>query len=721
MRSFLLATIMGFMFSCTPAQTDENSDKSNVDELIRQMTLEEKVHMLHGKGKFTSAGVERLGVPDLKSADGPLGVREEIQNDSWAPAGWNNDFATFFPAGGGLSSTWNLDLVRRYSVAMGEEARAREKDVLLAPAVNLIRSPLGGRNFEYFTEDPFLNKKLVVPFVQGLQANDVASCVKHYAINNQETLRGTIDVQADERTIREMYLPVFEAAVKEGNAYSVMSAYNRFRGAYLSENDYMLNTILRDEWGFKGFVMSDWGAVHSTKESALYGLDIEMGTEIDNYDDWFFSKALIAAVQNGEVPESVIDDKVRNILYVMEEIHAIGSAPRAKGALNTPDHLQVAYEVASESVVLLKNANNALPLKSSGIKSIAVIGDNAKRKHANQGFGAGVKTKTEVTPYDALVSSYPDIKINYAQGYKEQYLKNDLNRSWGLPVDYEANEQLVAEAVAAAQASDVAIVFAGSNRLVETEAEDRKGLRLPFGQEALIKAVKAANPNTIVVIIAGSPHDLSEIDATVDGLVWSWFNGSRAGDAIVDVLFGEVNPSGKLPVTFPKRLEDSPAHATNSFPGGPDVVTYDEGILIGYRWFDTHDVEPFYPFGYGLSYTSFEYSDLKTDKSSYAPDEIIKVSLKVKNTGAVDGKETIQLYTSKPESAIQRAARELKGFGKIALKAGEEKVVSIEIPVRELAFYDVKAKDWSVEPGSYYVASGASSRDLRGTMSFSVE
>jgi len=721
MRNFLLASLMGLMLSCTSAQTDENSDKSNIDELISQMTLEEKVHMLHGKGKFTSAGVARLGIPDLKSADGPLGVREEIQNDSWAPAGWDNDFATFFPAGGGLSSTWNLDLVRRYSIAMGEEARAREKHVLLAPAVNLIRSPLGGRNFEYFTEDPFLNKKLVVPFVQGLQANDVASCVKHYAINNQETLRGSIDVQADERTIREMYLPVFEAAVKEGNAYSVMSAYNRFRGAYLSENDYMLNTILRDEWGFKGFVMSDWGAVHSTKESALYGLDIEMGTEIDNYDDWFFSEALIAAVRNGEVSEFVIDQKVKNILYVMEKIHAIGSEPQAKGTLNTPEHLQVAYDVAAESVVLLKNDNNALPLKSSKIGSIAVIGDNAKRKHANQGFGAGVKTRTEVTPYDALVAHYPDMKVNYALGYKEQYLKNDLNRSWGLPVDYVPNEQLVAEAVAAAKASDVAVVFAGSNRLVETEAEDRKGLRLPFGQEALIKAVKAANPNTIVVIIAGSPHDLSEIDATVDGLLWSWFNGSRAGDAIVDVLFGEVNPSGKLPVTFPKKLEDSPAHATNSFPGGPDVVIYEEGILVGYRWFDTQNIEPFYPFGYGLSYTSYEYSDLSTDKSSYNAGDIIKVSLKVKNAGAVDGKEIIQLYTSKPGSDIQRATRELKGFGKVALKAGEEKLVTLEIPVKELAYYDVEAKGWSVEPGTYDLSSGASSRDLRGKVSFSVK
>lgn len=708
------------MHGCSQKSIEYQVNGVNIDDIISQMTLEEKVHMLHGSGKFASAGVERLGIPELNSADGPLGVREEIQNDSWAPAGWDNDFATFFPAGGGLSSTWNLELTRRFGEAMGEEARAREKDVLLAPAVNLIRSPLGGRNFEYFTEDPFLNKELTVPYVQGLQAKDVAACVKHYAINNQETLRGSIDVQADERTIREMYLPVFEAAVKEGGAYSVMSAYNKFRGAYLSENDYMLNTILRDEWGFKGFVMSDWGAVHSTKESALYGLDIEMGTEIDDYDEWYFSNALIEAVKNGEVKESVIDQKVRNILYVMAKINAIGDGSREKGALNTSEHLQVAYDVAAESVILLKNENEILPLNRAEVQSIAVIGDNAKRKHANQGFGAGVKTKTEVTPYEALVAKFPDVIINYALGYEEQYLENDLDRSWGLPVDYSANPELVAEAVDAAKKSDVAIVFAGSNRLVETEAEDRKGLRLPFGQEALIKAVKAANPNTVVVMIAGAPHDVSEVHDTVDGLVWSWFNGSRAGDAIVDVLFGGVNPSGKLPITFPRQLEDSPAHATNSFPGGPDVVSYEEGILVGYRWFDTKEVEPFYPFGYGLSYTSFDYANTATNKESYDKNDVIEVMVDVTNMGDIAGKEIIQVYSSLSRSTVQRAAKELKGFEKVNLIGGETKKVTVKIPVSELAYYDVKTKDWVVEPGKYDLLVGASSRDILGKASVTI-
>jgi beta-glucosidase len=719
-KNILVVMLIGILFSCDNSKKTNPEKSPFIENLISQMTLEEKVQMLHGSGKFRSSGVERLGIPALESADGPLGVREEIQNDSWAAAGWDNDFATFFPAGGGLSSTWNLELAQQFGEAIGQEARIRNKHVLLGPAVNLIRSPLGGRNFEYFTEDPFLNKGLATKYVLGVQSQDVAACVKHFAINNQETLRGSIDVQTDERTIREMYLPVFKETVIAGNAYSVMSAYNKFRGQYLSENDYMLNKILRDEWGFEGFVMSDWGAVHSTKESALNGLDIEMGTEEVPYSGWFFADSLVAAVKKGDVPEATIDEKVRRILTVLLKIKAIGEDQPLKGSINTPEHLQVAYEVASESVILLKNANGALPLDASNIQSIAVIGDNAKRKHANQGFGAGVKTKTEVTPFESLQSKYPEKTLNYAIGYTEQYLPSDLDRAWGLPIDYASNPKLVAEAVEAAKKSDVAIIFAGSNRLVETEAEDRKGIQLPFGQVDLIKAVKAVNPNTIVVMIAGAPYDLSEVDATVDGLVWSWFNGSRAGDAIVDVLFGKVNPSGKLPVTFPRNLEDCGAHATKSFPGGPDVVTYEEGILVGYRWFDTKNIQPFYPFGYGLSYTTFEYSQPEIDKSEYASGDTINVKLNVKNTGKVAGKETIQLYTSLPDSKIERAAQELKGFAKVALDAGQEKTIIISIPRSELAYYDA-INGWTVEAGIYNISAGSSSRDIRGTVEVSVK
>lgn len=713
----LLTILTGVFSSCMKPEESETS--SEIDKLVTNMTLEEKVHMLHGNGKFVSMGVGRLGIPDLTSADGPLGVREELMQHSWAPAEWDNDFATFLPAGGGLSSTWNLELARKFGETIGEEARARNKDVLLAPAVNLIRSPLGGRNFEYFTEDPFLNKKLTVPYVKGLQSKDVAACVKHYAINNQETLRGSIDVQADERTIREMYLPVFEAAVKEGDAYSVMSAYNRFRGAYLSENDYMLNQILRNEWGFKGFVMSDWGAVHSTVESALYGLDIEMGTEEDDYDKWYFSQALIDAVKQGKVPEGEIDKKVARILYVMEKI-GVWNENRQQGSINTPEHMQAAYDIAKESIILLKNDNNLLPLQAENINSIAIIGDNAKRKHANQGFGAGVKTKIEVTPFEGLQSRLGDKKINFAQGYKEQYLENELDRQWGLPIDYSADPKLIAEAVAMAKQSDVAVIFAGSNRLVETEAEDRKDIRLPFGQEELIKAVRAANPNTVVVMVAGAPYDVSEVHNTVDALVWSWFNGSRAGDAIADVLLGNVNPSGKLPVTFPKQLSDSPAHATNSFPGGPDVVSYEEGILVGYRWFDTKEIAPFYPFGYGLSYADFSYADFSADKEEYVQHEMIQLTVQLSNDSDVAGKEIVQVYSSKSDSQVERAVKELKGFTKVDLNPGESKQITIEIPVSELAYYDVE-NGWTVESGAYTLQVASSSRNIQHQLIINIQ
>ncbi len=715
-KTCLVLLTIGLLSGCSNAPKEPNSTEIKIKELVSQMTLEEKVAMLHGNGKFTSAGVARLGIPELKSTDGPLGIREELQRDSWAPAGWNTDSAMFFPAGGGLSATWNVELARRYGEAIGQEARARDKDVLLAPAVNLIRSPLGGRNFEYFSEDPLLNKQLTVPYVLGVQEQDVAACVKHYAINNQETNRGTIDVLADERTIREMYLPVFEGAVKEGKALSVMSAYNKFRGEYLSENDYMLNQVLRKDWGFSGLVMSDWGAVHSTVPSALGGLDIEMGTEINNYNKWYYANPLLEAVKTGQLAEEILNEHVENILRVMMEINMLDGERKA-GSINTPEHRQVAYDVAVESIVLLKNDGNLLPLDASKFNSIAVIGDNATRKHANGGFGAGVKAAYEVSPMEGLQSRFPDKKLVFAQGYEEHYLANALGRKWGLPVDYAPNDKLVNEAAKAAKSSDIAIVFIGSNRLVETEAEDRKTLRLPFGQEELVKAVKKANPNTIVVVIAGAPYDLNEVQANTDALVWSWFNGSEGGNALADILAGKINPSGKLPVTFPVKLEDSPAHATNSFPGSETVVEYKEGILVGYRWFDTKAIAPLYPFGYGLSYTSFEYSDFKIGASDKTQ---IRLDFTLENSGPLEGKETVQLYVSKPDSRVPRAQKELKAFKKLNLAAGAKTNASFEIPVNELAYYD-EEKGWVVESGTYTFYLASSSRDIRASLDLTLQ
>jgi beta-glucosidase len=690
---------------------------AQIDKLVSQMTLEEKIGMLHGNSMFSTGAVERLGIPELKMADGPLGVREEISRDNWAPAGLTTDFATYYPAGGGLAATWNPEMAHTFGNSVGQELRARDKDMLLSPAINIVRTPLGGRTYEYMSEDPFLNKKIAVPLIVGLQDNDVMACVKHFAANNQETNRDFVDVQIDERTLREIYLPAFEAAVKEGHAYSIMGAYNKFRGEYLCENDYMLNKILRDEWGFKGVVVSDWAAVHSTVKSLNSGLDIEMGTP-KPFNEFFLADKLIAAAKNKEISEAEIDKHVKRILHVLFQVKAMGAKDRVKGSISTEAHYQDAYKIATEDIVLLKNDNNALPLKLDGVKSIAVIGNNATKKNALGGFGAGVKTKREVTPLEGLKNRLPSsVKINYAEGYLERYdEKNkgkfgDITLNGPVTID-EPDPAKFQEAVEAAKKSDVAIIFAGSNRDYETEASDRRTLKLPFGQEELIKKVLEVNPRTIVVMIAGAPFDIGEVSKKSPAVVWSWFNGSEGGNALADVLLGKINPSGKLPWTMPKNIMDSPAHATNSFPGGKTVV-YKEGILVGYRWFDTKNVAPLYPFGFGLSYTTFAFENVKTDKTSYDETGIITVSVDVKNTGKTDGKEVVQVYASKVDSKVSRASKELKGFKKILVKAGDSNTITIQIPVKELAYYDVTAKKWTVEPGKYTLKVGNSSRDIK--------
>lgn len=702
-----------------------NEYDSEIDKLVAQMTLEEKIGMLHGNSMFTSGGVKRLGIPELKMADGPLGVREEISRDNWAPAGLTNDFATYYPAAGALAATWNADLAYTFGNSVGQELRARDKDMLLSPAINIVRTPLGGRTYEYLTEDPFLNKKMAVPMVVGLQDNDVMACVKHFAANNQETNRDYVDVQMDERTLREIYLPAFEAAIKEGKAYSIMGAYNKFRGEYLCENDYMLNKVLRDEWGFKGVVVSDWAAVHSTVKSLKSGLDIEMGTP-KPFNEFFLADKLIADANAGKVSEAEIDIHVKRILKVLFQVKALGGKDRAKGSISTEAHYQDAYKIASEAIVLLKNENNALPLKLDGVKSIAIIGNNATKKNALGGFGAGVKTKREITPLEGLKNRLPaSIKINYAEGYLERYDERNKGNLGNItsngPVTIDQLEPAkLQEAIEAARKSDVAIIFAGSNRDYETEASDRRSLNLPFGQEELIQKVLAVNPRTIVVMIAGAPFDIEAIKNKTNALIWSWFNGSEGGNALADVLLGKINPSGKLPWTMPKNIMDSPAHATKSFPGDK-IVNYAEGILVGYRWFDTKKIEPLYPFGYGLSYTTFAFDNAKTDKKEYTADETITVSVTVKNTGKVDGKEVVQLYASKSDSKITRAAQELKGFQKVLVKTGNSETVSVKVPVKELAYYNEETKKWTVEPGNYTLKLGSSSRDIKKEVTVTIK
>tara|TARA_Y100001935_G_scaffold255663_1_gene270935 strand:- start:108425 stop:110605 length:2181 start_codon:yes stop_codon:yes gene_type:complete len=724
-NTLLSCVLLIFAISCT--STEQKEDISNkfdpslepkVTEIVNSLSLEEKGKLFYGNGKFWSAGIERLGFDEVQYTDGPLGIREELERHTWNPAGWDTDQATFFPAGGGLSATWNTELAYKYGKAMGAEARARNKDYLLAPAVNIQRSPLGGRNYEYFTEDPVLNSEMAVPMIKGIQSEDVAATIKHYAINNQETLRGSIDVQASERAIREIYLPVFKAAVTEADVYSVMCSYNRFRGPYVCENEYLLKDILKGEWGFKGTVMSDWGATHSTVESAMYGLDIEMGDgEEGTYNEVYLADPLIEAVENGEVPESIVDDMASRIVRVLLNVKK-NDPERNKGAINTPEHHKLVYDVASESIVLLKNEKNLLPLNTSEISSIAVIGDNATQKLASGGFGAGVKVEYEVTPLEGLKNKLPEnIEINFAQGYDEIY---DRIGYTNFP-KYEGNPDLIPEAIETAKNSDMVLLFIGGNRDVESEAHDRETMELPFGQDALVKAVTAANPNTVIVMVAGTPFDMREITPNTSTIVWSWFNGTEAGNAIADILLGNVNPSGKLPFTIPEKLEDSPAHATNSFPGNETEVVYEEGILVGYRWFDTKNITPMFPFGFGLSYTTFEYGDAALNKTSFASTDEIEVKVPVTNTGDVSGKETVQVYVRKSNSAVERPDKELKGFTKVEVQSGQTAEACINFDVQDLAYFDESTMSWKVESGEYEILIGSSSRDIQESVKITIK
>ena len=586
--------------------------EKRIEKLIKKMTLEEKVGLLHGNSKFYVAGVERLGIPEWSLSDGPHGVRAEINRHDWAYAGWTNDSASYFPTGTAFAAAWNPELAYRRGEVLGEEARWRKKDVLLGPGVNIIRSPLCGRNFEYMSEDPYMNSVLAVAYIKGLQSRDVACSVKHFAVNNQETNRTTVDVECSERALREIYLPAFKAAVQEGGALTVMAAYNKFRGEFCAENNYLVRKILRNEWGFDGVYVTDWGAAHSTVPSMEAGLDLEMGTLIDKYEDWYYANPLIEAVKSGKVPMSLVDEKVGDVLRVMIKTNVLDPKKRfGPGSMNTKEHQQATYDAAAEAIVLLKNQNNLLPLDFSSIKSLAVIGDNATRKHSNGGLSSEIKAVYEVTPLEALRAKWGDkVDIRFAQGYEKLSTfvegSNNGQSSGTFSSKTQESDALLKEAVEVARTSDVALLVCGLNHDYDTESFDRLNMDIPYGQVELIQEVVKANPRTIVVMIAGSPLNMAAVDICSPAIVWAWFNGMEGGNALVDVLSGKVNPSGKMPFTTPVSLDQSPAHALGNFPGRDLKVNYEEDILVGYRWFDTKGLPVVYPFGYGLSYTTFD-------------------------------------------------------------------------------------------------------------------
>jgi beta-glucosidase len=711
-----LATL--FLFGNVSAQSGkQTSIQHKINYILKRMTLEEKIEMLHGNALFSSAGVPRLGIPELTCDDGPLGVREEIKRFDWASANRTNDSATFLPNGSAIAATWNPAMAHKYGVVIGEEANAMKKNIMLAPAFNICRMPLCGRTYEYYSEDPYLNGQLGIQAVKGIQSQHVAACIKHFAANNQELNRDSVNTIVNERALREIYFPPFKASVQQGNAYAVMSAYNKLNGYWCSENDFLLNKVLKKDWGFKGVVMSDWSGVHHTVAAANNGLDIEMGSS-GPYDQWYFAKPLLAAVKSGQVSVKTIDDKVRRILGLI--YHTSLSANHPKGSIATPAHTKAAYDIAAESIVLLKNDAHLLPLKANSIKSIAVIGDNAARTFALGGYGAGVKAQHEITALEGIKSRFgKTASIRFAQGYNANYLANNTDAQ---NAGYDQPDQtLIDQAVALAKTTDVAILCIGSNREYESEGHDRKNLELPFGEQALVNAVSAANPNTIIVIMAGAPYDLNQIKKSNHTIVWSWFNGSEAGNALADVLKGIVNPSGHLPFTFPVSLGDSPAAALNTYPGTHLVADYKEGILVGYRWYDTKNIDPLYCFGYGLSYTDFSITHLSTNKPGYGKNETIHAKFVIRNTGIRYGAEVVQLYVSDPVSSVLRPEKELKAFQKVFLKPGETKTVELDVKVGDLAFYDETKKSWNVEAGEYVLRLGNSSRNISKTVKILVK
>ena len=719
----------------TPQQKLLAHDKE-INEIIAGMSLEEKVEMLHSKTNMSSEGIPRLGIQEIRYADGPFGIREE-NGDGFRPLGWTTDSATYFPTGSALAATWSEELAYKYGTGMGTEARRRGKDVILGPAINIQRLPVGGRTYEYLSEDPFLAARLAVGYVKGAQDAGTATCIKHFAVNNQETNRGSVDVKIDERTLRELYLKPFEAAVREAGAWAVMPAYNKVNGDYCSENEHLLNEILRGEWGFNGPTISDWGGTHSTMGAAMHGLNVQMT------GDSYLGPALIDSVKAGAVPESVVDQKVRELLRLRFTVEAIAPENCNNEVASTPESRQTAYEVASKSIVLLKNENNILPI-SKDVKKIAVIGRNAVALTQSGGIGAGVKSVYEITPLQGIQNKAPEgVEVVYAQAYKNY--ASFFGRAMEGPdnaasIDEPADPKLLAEAVAAAKDADVVIYVCGTNKNIESEGFDRTSIKLPVGQDEIVKALAEVNPNIVSVIISGGPCDLQELTKYSPAIVEGWWNGLEGGNALGDVLFGNIAPSGKLPFTFPIQLEDSPAYAMGNFPQkaddegdlftnqyrkditgdrnawrmrkAPDAL-YTEKLLVGYRWFDTKEKPVMYAFGHGLSYVNFEYGDITTDKSSYKPNGTIKVSFTLKNTGDMTADEVPQLYVRHLNAKVEYPSKELKAFSRVTLAAGETKTVTLEIPVSELSYWDEATNGWALEEGEIELLLGSASDDIR--------
>lgn len=804
-----------------PAQVEQE-----VERLLGLLTLDEKISLVHANSKFTVAGVPRLGIPEMSLSDGPHGVREEISRHSWDSANWTTDFATYLPPLTTVAASWDPQIARLHGSVLGREARHRNKDIILGPGVNLARLPLYGRNFEYFGEDPYLAARMVVPEIQAIQQQDVAACVKHYALNNRELNRWGVDARPDERTLREVYLPAFEAAVKEGGVYSVMGSYNRVYGTNANQSEILVKNVLKKDWGFDGVLLTDWHVDINTREAALNGLDLEMGTHVADYDDYFLGRPLREAIQKGEIPMAVLDEKVRRVLRLQLRVGMM-DPKRQEGARNTAEHRAAAQKIAEQGAVLLKNNGSILPLQKNELRKILVMGPNANLAHGRGGGSSQVKSEYEVTPLRGLrevlgdkveiqylvaaeservqpipadfiltrhggagtpvwkvqrhsdaarqgqpqYEEWPSSRIELPSGSNVQYLtlqtkikplangehvlklqgqgsarvniegqqifavKNLSDRIHSHPVILSADKEYTVEFlydgsttatlgwdapglktvaakdyIAAAKNADAVIYFAGLDHNYDREGDDRTSMALPGTQDRVIKDLAAANRNTVVVMIAGSAVEMPWVEK-VNAILWGWYGGMEAGHAYARILFGEVNPSGKMPITLPKKLVDTAPIALDDYNAKDSL--YKEGVFIGYRWFEKQNIEPLFPFGHGLSYTQFELSDLNLPKTVDANAEEIPVAVTVRNTGNKAGAEVVQIYLRDLVASVERPAKELKGFQKVFLQPGESREVLIKLTQRDLAFWDVDADDWRVEPGEFQVMVGVSSSDIR--------
>ena len=731
MKYTLLIYLLGITFLVsaqqkTPVYLDLTKPiEERVENALSLMTTEEKIAMCHAQSKFSSKGVARLGIPDVWSSDGSHGVSDEKLWDEWSGAQWTNDSCTAFPALTALAATFNPEMALLYGKSIGEEARHRGKAILLAPGVNIYRSPLNGRNFEYMGEDPYLASRMVVPYIQGVQSNGVAACVKHFALNNQEICRGEINVNVSDRALYEIYLPAFKAAVQEGKAWSIMGAYNKFRGEHCCHSDLLLNKILKQDWKFDGVVVSDWGGVHNTDQAVNNGLDIEMGTYTNGlttqghfpFSSYYLANPFMQGLKDGKYEMAKLDDKARRILRLI--FRTTMSANRPFGKFVSPEHSAAARKIAQEAIVLLKNEKNFLPIAVGKFQKIAVIGENASRSMIVGGGSTSLKAAYEVSPLQGLINKYGKNRVTYSMGYASGPSLYGREENSKLNAD-----SLLNAAVELAKTADVVFFVGGLNKnyYQDCESGDRKSLSLPFGEDKLIESIQKVNKNVVVVLLSGNAVDMPWL-SKIPTVVQSWYLGSEAGNAIADIVSGDVNPSGKLPFSFPKKLTDIGAHAFDKlcYPGDSVNVYYKEDILVGYRWLDTKKIEPLFPFGYGLSYTTFAYSKPTVDASDAKSNETIKVSFTLTNTGKVDGAETAQLYVSKPKSSVSRAAKELKAFKKTFLKVGESKIVTIEVPVSSLAFFNEAKQTWEVESGNYSLLLGSSSRNIKGKVVVNVQ